>query len=106
MQPHERHPQTAAEIAAELEQKRASMAQIINGLRDRLSADALIGDALSKAKAQVSPIARVLDSAVRANPMAAAMTGIGLAWLVLGRRQAAREPSPELAGMRYEALTR
>ena len=82
------------------------MAQTIDGLRNRLSADALIGDALSMAKAQLGPAVRLLDSAVRSNPLAAAMTGIGLAWLVLGRRPAAPEPPPALAGTRYEALTR
>ena len=106
MQPHDRSDESAAEIAAELDRDRAALALTLDGLRDRLSADALIGDALSLAQAQVGPAARMLDSAVRANPLAAAMIGIGLAWLVLGRRSGPQKQPPALAGTRFEALTR
>lgn len=106
MQLHDRNDQSAAEIAADLDRERANLAQTLDGLRERLSTDALIGDAVSYARARVRPAARMLDTAVRANPMAAALTGIGLAWLVLGRRSGPQEGPPALAGTRYEALTR
>jgi hypothetical protein len=85
MQPHDMSDLNPDQIAAALERERADLARTIDGLRDRLSVNALIGDALGYAKANMAPCARALDGAVRANPMAAVMAGVGLAWLVLGR---------------------
>ncbi len=105
MQPHDRD-ESPDEIAARLERERADLAGTINGLRDRLSVDALLGDALGYAKANMAPYARALDGAVRANPLAAVMAGVGLAWLVLGRKGGSSEPEAPLAGTKFEALSR
>ena len=97
------------EIAARLQQDRADLAGSIEGLRDRLSLNALLDDALDYAVANTAPYARALDGAVRANPVAAVMVGVGLAWLLLGRKAPAPpEPAPEqtLAGTRFEAMAR
>ena len=97
------------EIAARLQQDRADLAGSIEGLRDRLSLDAVLDDALGYAVANAAPYARALDGAVRANPIAAVMVGVGLAWLVLGRKSPAppqAPPEPPLAGTRFEAMAR
>ena len=104
MQRHDMSDLSPDEIAAALERERADLAQTIDGLRDRLSVDALIGDALGYAKANMAPYARALDGAVRANPMAAVVAGVGLAWLVFGRKAAAVPES--LAGTKFEAMAR
>jgi len=106
MQPHDTTDLTAAEIAANLERERAELAASIDTLRDRLSVDALIGDALGYARTTMAPYTRMLDEAVRANPMAAVMAGVGLAWLVFGRKAGLSAPKAPLAGTKFEALAR
>ncbi len=107
MPPLEMKNQTPDDIAATLERERQELAISLDGLRSRLSAEMLIGDALGYAKANLGPYARALDGAVRANPMAAVMAGVGLAWLVLGRRNvASMPPEAPLAGTKFEALSR
>lgn len=106
MQQYDANGMTADAIAAGLDRDRADLAQRIDGLRGRLSVDALIGDALGYAQANVAPYARMLDSAVRANPVAAVMAGVGLAWLVLGRKGSGSASDVPLAGTKFEALSR
>ena len=106
MQAHDMTDQSPDAIAARLERERADLALSINGLRDCLSTDALVGDALAFARDNTASYARVLDGAVRANPMAAVMAGVGLAWLVLGRKTPAALAAAPLAGTRLEALSR
>ncbi len=103
---HDMKDQSPDEIAALLERERHDLAASIDGLRSRLSVDTLVGDALGYATANIRPYARVLDGAVRANPMAAVMAGVGLAWLILGRKGGASLPEAPLAGTKYEALSR
>jgi ElaB/YqjD/DUF883 family membrane-anchored ribosome-binding protein len=103
---HDMKDQSPDEIAAMLERERQDLAVSIDGLRNSLSVDTLIGDALDYATSNIRPYARVLDGAVRANPMAAIMAGVGLAWLVLGRKSGAPQPEAPLVGTRFEALSR
>ncbi len=100
MPPHNLNDQTTDDIAAMLERERQDLAASIDGLRTRLSVDALVGDALGYARTNAAPYASVLDSAVRANPLAAVMVGVGLAWLVLGRKGQTAPPAVPLAGTR------
>lgn len=102
----ERKDQSPDEIAAMLERERQDLAVSLDGLRNRLTSDRLISDVMGYAKANLGPYVRALDGAVRANPMAAVMSGVGLAWLVLGRRSSSSAPSAGLAGTRVEALSR
>lgn len=106
MPPFEPSDQTPDEIAAMLERERQELAASLDGLRNRLSPDQLINDAMGYAKANLGPYARALDGAVRANPMAAVMTGVGLAWLVFGRGSKSAAPAVALAGTKFEALSR
>lgn len=107
MLPNDSDDQTADEIAARLERDRADLAGTIDGLRERLSVDALLNDAASFAKSNLAPYARALDGAVRANPLAAVLAGVGIAWLAFGRTSRSdAAPEPALAGTKVEALSR
>lgn len=106
MPPHDLKDRTADEIAASLERERQDLAVSLDGLRTRLSADMLVGDAMGYVKANLGPYARSLDGAVRSNPMAAVLAGVGLAWLVLGRKGASAPPAVPLAGTKFEAMSR
>jgi ElaB/YqjD/DUF883 family membrane-anchored ribosome-binding protein len=94
------------EIATLLDRERSALEGSIEDLRDRLSLDALLDDVLVYAKANAAPYARALDGAVRANPVAAVMAGVGLAWLVLGRKSGQPPAAKPLAGSKFEALAR
>lgn len=106
MQSHEHNTMSADQIAAGLERDRADLSKSIEGLRGRLSTDNLIGDAMGYARSNVAPYLRALDGAVRANPVAAAMAGAGLAWLILGRKNGRSEGEAPLAGTKFEAMSR
>ena len=106
MPPHDFKDQTADEIAAMLERERQGLAASLGGLRSRLSADMLVDDAIGYLNANIGPYARSLDGAVRSNPMAAVLTGVGLAWLVLGRKRAPGPPDIPMAGTKFGAMSR
>lgn len=106
MQPHDMKDLSADQIAANLERERADLVGRIDGLRDRLAVDVLIGDVFGYAMANMAPYTRALDSAVRARPLAAVMAGVGLAWLVLGRRAGGLPQDAPPAGTKFEALAR
>ncbi len=99
--------QTPDQIEAQLAQDRHAVAASLNALRDRLSLDALMQDGIGYLRQNTAGYTAAVDRAVRANPVALALTGIGIAWLVFGR--AATDPTPAesaLAGTRFEALSR
>jgi ElaB/YqjD/DUF883 family membrane-anchored ribosome-binding protein len=106
MQRHDADDLSVDQIAENVARERADLVQTIDGLRDRLSVDALLGDALGYAKANMTPYARALDGAVRANPMAAVLAGVGVAWLVFGPRKGASPAETPLGGTKFEALSR
>lgn len=106
MYPHENGTSDPAAIEAELARERQTLATTIDSLRSRLTVDALVTDAIAMAKSNAAPYTRALDTAVRANPLAAAMTGAGLAWLIFGRKTARSAPPDALSGTKFEALSR
>ena len=93
------------DIQAALDHDRAELTRTIEQLRERLSAEALTNDAIAIAGNALAPLGEALDRAVRANPVAAAVAGAGLVWLLLGSRtdRAAVNAPP---GLKSEALPR
>lgn len=75
---------SAREIEADLERERAGLADTLDELQDRVSIDRLSREALGLIRSNAGSYARSLDEAVRANPIALAVTAAGLAWLVFG----------------------
>jgi ElaB/YqjD/DUF883 family membrane-anchored ribosome-binding protein len=67
-----------------VERSRASLAETIERLQDRVSVDHLARDAIDTVRANASGLTRTLDRAVHANPGALALIGVGVAWLFLG----------------------
>lgn len=77
---------TSAEIERELEQERADLAETLDDLKGKFSLDALFRQSADQFREHGGEIGASLSRSVRDNPMAVALTGIGLAWLVLGDR--------------------
>ena len=98
-----------AQIEADLERDRNALADSLGHLRNRLTMDSLLEEAKSVALSNLGPLTRGLDRTVRANPLAVAVIGAGVAWLALGRRGGGGQdqpPSDPLAGTKYEAMSR
>lgn len=87
----------ADQIEAKLERDRALLAHTLAALQNRLSIDALSRDALGIIGKNAASKSKVVKNAVTTNPLALALTGIGLAWLMFGAKQPVpqREPKPE-----------
>ncbi len=99
------------EIERSLERDRVALAQSVAALRDRVRPANLMSEGKSALMAQASPLVSQLDRAVRGRPLTAAVAGLALVALVLGRRAAAAGTDaatevPAMAGTRFEALTR
>jgi hypothetical protein len=103
------------EIERSLERERLALARSLVDLRDRLRPAALIDEGkaalVAQARPLVSPVLDRLDGAVRAKPVAAAVAGLALAALLLGRKREVPDAQaaaavPAMAGTKFEALTR
>jgi len=107
MQHHMRPGDDVAEIEVKLSRDRDALASALGSLTKSLTAEALLGSASSIIKRNASSYALAVDSAVKANPAAVALTGVGLAWLVLGKRDMTPDIDPStLSGTKFEAVTR
>ena len=95
------------EIESELRAERARLGKNLGKLGDQLTANAILDELRCALRANLGPLARGADQAIRDTPFAAAVTAAGLAWLVLGRAPRPTVQSGEiLAGTKYEALSR
>jgi len=74
------------DIEADLERERAALASTLDTLSDRVSVDNLAKEALGMLRSRAGTATTSLDHAVRANPIAAALIGAGIAWMFLGPR--------------------
>src|SRR5262249_37575354 len=80
------HPMTdsTARIEEELEVTRARMDTRLTELRERLTPGQLLDDALDYVRTSGGPeFGQNLMASVRNNPLPVAITGIGLAWLMI-----------------------
>jgi hypothetical protein len=105
MDQHTDHTDNAVRIAAQLEQDRSALAASLDSLRNRFSWDSLLSDGTALLRQNAGPYTEAVDRAVRANPLALGVAAVGVAWMILGRRDEGDE-APALAGTRFEAISR
>ena len=106
MQQHVNIPDTPRQIEAQLDQDRDDLSKAFAALCDRFSVGNIWSEGASLLKSNAGPYTQALDAAVRANPVALAVSAVGLAWLILGRRNADQATPSPLAGTRFEAEAR
>ncbi len=99
-------PQTPRQIEARLEHDRKVLTSALNALGARFAPDALWSNGLSLVKENSVSYTHVLDRAIRANPFAVALTAVGLAWLILGRRSPPSTDGLPLPGTHTESVAR
>jgi hypothetical protein len=99
-------PETPRQIEARLEQDRKVLTSALHALGAKFTPDALWSNGLSLVKANSASYTQALDRAIRANPFAVALTAVGLAWLILGRRTSPPTDGLPLPGTHTEAVAR
>lgn len=76
-----------AEIEREIEEERRGLTGTLDELQSRFSIDRMTTEAGHFMRSQSGEIMHAMSRAVRDNPMAVALTGIGVAWMILGARR-------------------
>lgn len=72
-------------IEREIEQDRDALRRTLDDLQDELSLDGFARRLTDKLRQNGSEWANTASDAARSNPVALALTGVGLAWLIFGR---------------------
>ncbi len=75
------------DIEAGIERDRASLASTMDALQDRVSVDNLAREALGTLRTNAAAYTKSVDQAVRSNPVAIGLVGVGLAWLIFGGKK-------------------
>ena len=73
------------EIEREIEKEREGLTRSIHELQDTFSSDNLIHSVTDNFRTHGGDIGKSVGAAARENPLALALTGIGLTWLIFGR---------------------
>lgn len=76
-----------AEIEREIEEERRNLTGTLDALQDRFSLNSMTTEAGEYIRTQSGEIVGAVARAVRENPMAIALTGAGIAWMILGNRR-------------------
>jgi len=86
-------------IEADVDRERSDLAATLSALRHRASPRALTGDALALLQTNAARVHSGLDGAIRQNPVALGLLGVGLAWLAVGKSKSADIPNARLEAM-------
>jgi hypothetical protein len=85
---------SSSEIEREIEHERAELADALATLRDRFSIDTIVRQIGDQFRQHGGELGRSVSRSAKDNPVALALTGIGLAWMILGRKSSSdRLPS-------------
>ncbi|MEE2861138.1 MAG: DUF3618 domain-containing protein [Paracoccus sp. (in: a-proteobacteria)] len=78
-------PDSPEHIEREIERDRNALRETLNELQDELSWDGLSRRVSEQFREHGSEWANAASDAARSNPVALALTGVGLAWMIFGR---------------------
>jgi hypothetical protein len=73
------------EIERDLEHERAALAESLDDLRAKFSIDTLVRQSAEHIRNHSGEIGQSVSRAVKENPLALALTGVGLTWLIFGQ---------------------
>tara|TARA_R110000787_G_scaffold51821_1_gene122429 strand:- start:60 stop:1292 length:1233 start_codon:yes stop_codon:yes gene_type:complete len=89
------------EIERDIERERAGLSNTLDDLQDRFSVETMARQVSDQFREHGGEIGRSVTEAVKRNPVAVALTGVGLAWLMLGDRTAPRRRHDDGRDDRY-----
>lgn len=87
-QPDTRTPE---EIERDIARERNELASTLNSLQEKFSVETLVRQVSDQLREHGGDIGRSVSQAVKRNPLALALTGIGLAWLMMGDQNGGRD---------------
>lgn len=79
-----------AEIERDIERERAGLTHTLDDLQDRFSVEGITRQVADQFRTHGGEIGHSITEAVKRNPMALALTGAGIAWLMMGDRSGGR----------------
>ncbi len=79
--------QTAEQIEREIEDERAGLARTLGALQDQFSSANIVQTVTDTVRDNGGDLAKSLTRSVKENPLAITLTGVGLAWLILGNNK-------------------
>lgn len=79
------------EIEREIERERAGLTNTLDNLQDKFSVETIARQFSDQFRQHGGDIGRSVSDAVKSNPVALALTGVGLAWLMLGDKSDPRD---------------
>lgn len=79
------------EIEREIERERAGLTDALDGLQNKFSVESIARQVSDQFREHGGDIGRSVSEAVKRNPVALALTGVGLAWLMMGDRSVGRD---------------
>ncbi|RVT84202.1 DUF3618 domain-containing protein [Rhodobacteraceae bacterium CCMM004] len=81
---------SSAEIEREIEQERSALTDSIDRLQDQFSPERLVETVTAQFRENGGDMARSIGRAAKDNPIALALTGVGIAWLIAGSGSGSR----------------
>ena len=72
------------EIEREIERERAGLTDALDGLQNKFAVESIARQVSDQFREHGGDIGRSVSEAVKRNPVALALTGVGLAWLMMG----------------------
>ena len=72
------------QIERDIERDRQALSQNLNGIQQQFSFDTIAGQIGEQFREHGGDISRAMANSVKENPMAVALTGVGLAWMIFG----------------------
>lgn len=72
------------QIERDIERDRQALSQNLNGIQQKFSFDTIAGQIGEQFREHGGDISRAMANSVKENPMAVALTGVGLAWMIFG----------------------
>jgi len=79
------------EIEREIERERAGLTDTLDDLQDRFSVEHVARQITDQFREHGGDIGRSVSDAVKRNPVALALTSVGLAWLMMGDKSGGRD---------------
>ncbi|MCQ0091290.1 DUF3618 domain-containing protein [Roseovarius sp. M141] len=79
------------EIERDIERERAGLTDTLDDLQDRFSVEHVARQVSDQFREHGGDIGRSVSEAVKRNPVALALTGVGLAWLMMGDKSGGRD---------------
>lgn len=76
---------SAREIEKEIERERADLTNTLDDLQERFSLDTIVRQVGDQFREHGGDIGRSISRSVKDNPMALALTGVGVAWMIFGQ---------------------